>query len=91
MLEVFNNPFAGIAEQMGVTLRNAATSVNVKERLDFSCAILSSSGGSHLPDVTVVTPVHEAATGRLLLLSASRAHHAEIGGKTPGSMPSTLT
>lgn len=131
MLEVFNNQFAGTAEQMGVTLRNTATSVNVKERLDFSCAIFTADGdlvvnaphipvhlgamgetvkqiladnpamrpgdvfvtndpyrgGSHLPDVTVVTPVHDAATGRLLFVTASRAHHAEIGGKSPGSMP----
>jgi 5-oxoprolinase (ATP-hydrolysing) len=131
MLEVFNNQFAGIAEQMGVTLRNTATSVNVKERLDFSCAVFTARGdlvvnaphipvhlgamgetvrqilaqetairpgdvfvtndpyrgGSHLPDVTAVTPVHDARTGQLLFFTASRAHHAEIGGKTPGSMP----
>jgi 5-oxoprolinase (ATP-hydrolysing) len=116
---------------MGVTLRNTATSVNVKERLDFSCALFTPGGdlvvnaphipvhlgsmgetvrqvlaqnpemhpgdvfatndpyrgGSHLPDVTVVTPVHDARTGQLLCFTASRAHHAEIGGKTPGSMP----
>ncbi|HEY5314636.1 MAG TPA: hydantoinase B/oxoprolinase family protein, partial [Pirellulales bacterium] len=131
MLEVFNNQFAGIAEQMGVVLRNTASSVNVKERLDFSCALFTSSGdlvvnaphipvhlgamgetvkrivadnpdlaagdtyvtndpyrgGSHLPDVTVVTPVHDAASGRLLFFTASRAHHAEIGGVRPGSLP----
>jgi 5-oxoprolinase (ATP-hydrolysing) len=131
MLEVFNNHFVGIAEQMGVTLRNTATSVNVKERLDFSCALFTAEGdlvanaphvpvhlgamgetvrqvlaqnpvmqpgdvyvtndpyrgGSHLPDVTVVTPLHDPRTGRLLFFTASRAHHAEIGGKTPGSMP----
>lgn len=131
MLEIFNNQFAGIAEQMGITLRNTASSVNVKERLDFSCAIFTSvgdlvvnaphipvhlgamgetvrriigdnpridvgdvfvtndpyRGGSHLPDVTVVTPVHEPAGGRLLFFTASRAHHAEIGGIVPGSMP----
>jgi 5-oxoprolinase (ATP-hydrolysing) len=131
MLEVFNNQFAGIAEQMGVTLRNTATSVNIKERLDFSCALFTPGGdlvvnaphipvhlgamaetvrqiladnpglrpgdvfatndpyrgGSHLPDVTVVTPVHDAAGERLLFFTASRAHHAEIGGITPGSMP----
>lgn len=130
-LEIFNNLFAGIAEQMGVTLRNTASSVNVKERLDFSCALFTAAGdlvvnaphipvhlgamgetvrrviadnptirpgdvfvtndpyrgGSHLPDVTVVTPVHEAAGGRLLFFTASRAHHAEIGGIVPGSMP----
>jgi len=129
MLEIFNNQFAGIAEQMGITLRNTSSSVNVKERLDFSCAIFTPSGdlvvnaphmpvhlgamaetvkrvirdnpdlgpgdvyltndpyrgGSHLPDLTVVTPVH--GDGRLLFFTASRAHHAEIGGVTPGSMP----
>jgi 5-oxoprolinase (ATP-hydrolysing) len=131
MLEVFNNQFAGIAEQMGITLRNTASSVNVKERLDFSCALFNAAGhlivnaphipvhlgamgltvrsvladnprmapgdvfvtndpyrgGSHLPDVTVVTPVHDPPTGRLLFFTASRAHHAEIGGIVPGSMP----
>lgn len=131
LLEVFNGRFMGIAEQMGITLRNTATSVNVKERLDFSCAIFTAqgdlvvnaphipvhlgamaetvkrlladhpqlapgdvlitndpyAGGSHLPDITVVTPVHDAATGRLAFFTASRAHHAEIGGITPGSMP----
>jgi 5-oxoprolinase (ATP-hydrolysing) len=131
MVEIFNQQFAGIAEQMGVTLRNTATSVNVKERLDFSCAVFTASGdlvvnaphipvhlgamsetvrrviqdnpgmrpgdvfvtndpfrgGSHLPDVTVVTPVHDRATGELLFFTGSRAHHAEIGGVTPGSMP----
>ncbi|NQT12671.1 MAG: hydantoinase B/oxoprolinase family protein, partial [Planctomycetes bacterium] len=131
MLEVFNNQFAGIAEQMGVTLRNTSGSVNVKERLDFSCAIFTAEGdlvvnaphipvhlgamgetvrtivgenaairpgdvfatndpyrgGAHLPDVTVVTPVHHGESGRLLFFTASRAHHAEIGGIVPGSMP----
>jgi 5-oxoprolinase (ATP-hydrolysing) len=127
-LEIFNNHFAAIAEQMGITLRNTAASVNVKERLDFSCAIFTArgelvvnaphipvhlgamgetvrrilannpeisagdvfvtndpyAGGSHLPDVTVVTPVFDRD---LLFFMASRAHHAEIGGITPGSMP----
>ena len=131
MLEIFNRHFAGIAEQMGITLRNTSSSVNVKERLDFSCAIFTDSGdlvvnaphipvhlgamsetvkcvledhpdlspgdvmitndpyrgGSHLPDVTVVTPVHDSTDGQLRFLVASRAHHAEIGGITPGSMP----
>ncbi|HEX3869613.1 MAG TPA: hydantoinase B/oxoprolinase family protein, partial [Pirellulales bacterium] len=131
MLEVFNNQFAGIAEQMGITLRNTASSVNIKERLDFSCALFTASGdlvvnaphipvhlgamsetvrciladnphiepgdvfvtndpyrgGSHLPDVTVVTPVHDPRTRQLLFVTASRAHHAEIGGIRPGSMP----
>lgn len=131
MLEVFNNQFAAIAEQMGITLRNTSVSVNVKERLDFSCALFTPAGdlvvnaphipvhlgamgetvkrviadnaplrpgdvfvtndpyrgGSHVPDVTVVTPVHDGQTDRLLFLTASRAHHAEIGGICPGSMP----
>ena len=133
-LELYNNQFAGIAEQMGITLRNTSCSVNVKERLDFSCAIFTSNGdlvvnaphipvhlgamsetvnclvednprispgdvfitndpyrgGSHLPDITVVTPVHamtEQGDARLLFFTASRAHHAEIGGVAPGSMP----
>ncbi len=134
LLELFNNQFAGIAEQMGITLRNTSSSVNVKERLDFSCAVFTPSGdlvvnaphipvhlgamsetvkcviadnpdmgpgdvfitndpyrgGSHLPDITVVTPVFrtdENARERLLFFTASRAHHAEIGGIAPGSMP----
>ena len=131
LLEIFNNHFAGIAEQMGITLRNTSSSLNVKERLDFSCALFTAigdlvvnaphipvhlgamsetvkrviadnpdlqpgdvivtndpyRGGSHLPDVTVVTPVHDDATGELRFFTASRAHHAEIGGITPGSMP----
>jgi 5-oxoprolinase (ATP-hydrolysing) len=131
MLEIFNNHFAGIAEQMGITLRNTSSSVNVKERLDFSCALFTASGdlvvnaphipvhlgamsesvkcviadnpamqpgdvfitndpyrgGSHLPDVTVVTPVHDEQSGEVRFFTASRAHHAEIGGITPGSMP----
>ncbi len=131
MLEVFNNQFAGIAEQMGITLRKTASSVNVKERLDYSCALFTPRGelvvnaphipvhlgamgqtvrriiddnpnirpgdvyvtndpyrgGSHLPDITVITPVHDPHTKRLLFFTASRAHHAEIGGIRPGSMP----
>lgn len=131
MLEIFNNLFASIAEQMGLTLQRTSFSTNVKERLDFSCAIFSPKGelvvnaphipvhlgamgetvkrilldnptilpgdvfvtndpyrgGSHLPDVTVVTPVHHAETKQLLFFTASRAHHAEIGGIVPGSMP----
>ncbi len=130
MLEIFNNQFAAIAEQMGITLRNTSSSVNVKERLDFSCALFTPTGdlvvnaphipvhlgamaetvrrtiadnpdltpgdvlvtndpyrgGSHFPDITVITPVHHA-DGRLLFFTASRAHHAELGGITPGSMP----
>jgi 5-oxoprolinase (ATP-hydrolysing) len=134
LLEIFNNQFASIAEQMGNTLRRTALSTNVKERLDFSCAVFTASGdlianaphipvhlgamsecvkcvivdsggvkpgdvfvtndpyrgGSHLPDVTVVTPVHDAG-GVLLFFTASRAHHAEIGGRRPGSMPPDST
>lgn len=130
-LEIFNNRFASIAEQMGVTLRKTSLSTNVKERLDYSCALFDAqgglvvnaphipvhlgamgetvrcllrdnpamapgdvfltndpyAGGSHLPDLTVVTPVFDVETGQLLFLTASRAHHAEIGGMTPGSMP----
>ena len=133
MLEVFNNLFMSIAEQMGSVLENTAHSVNVKERLDFSCAIFDPrgrlvanaphmpvhlgsmgesvraivdrrgasqrpgdayalnapyAGGTHLPDVTVVTPVFDAAGAEVLFYVASRGHHADIGGMTPGSMPS---
>ncbi|MFE2599285.1 hydantoinase B/oxoprolinase family protein [Streptomyces sp. NPDC059396] len=132
LLEVFNNLFMAIAEQMGVRLENTAHSVNIKERLDFSCALFDAEGnlianaphipvhlgsmgesikevlrrnegtlrpgdvyaindpyhgGTHLPDVTVVTPVFDTAGERLDFLVASRGHHAEIGGITPGSMP----
>ncbi|QDU43410.1 Acetophenone carboxylase gamma subunit [Symmachiella dynata] len=131
MLEIFNNLFASIAEQMGITLQRTSFSTNVKERLDFSCAVFSPTGdlvvnaphipvhlgamsetvrriiadnpqispgdvfvtndpyrgGSHLPDVTVVTPVHNTDTRELLFFTASRAHHAEIGGIIPGSLP----
>ena len=132
MLEVFNNLFMNIAEQMGLRLQNTAYSVNIKERLDFSCALFSAAGelianaphmpvhlgsmsesiktviarnpqmqpgdvyvlndpyhgGTHLPDVTVVTPVYlDAAEARPSFFVASRGHHADIGGTTPGSMP----
>ena len=132
MLEVFNNLFMNIAEQMGLRLQNTAHSVNIKERLDFSCALFSADGalianaphmpvhlgsmsesiktviernpamaegdvyvlndpyhgGTHLPDVTVVTPVYLAAgDARPAFYVASRGHHADIGGSTPGSMP----
>ncbi|MGW7199284.1 hydantoinase B/oxoprolinase family protein [Streptomyces chryseus] len=132
MLEVFNNLFMAVAEQMGVRLENTAHSVNIKERLDFSCALFDAHGnlvanaphipvhlgsmgesikevlrrnegvmrpgdvyavndpyhgGTHLPDITVVTPVFDADGGPLRFLVASRGHHAEIGGITPGSMP----
>ncbi|AZK93099.1 MULTISPECIES: hydantoinase B/oxoprolinase family protein [Streptomyces] len=140
LLEVFNNLFMAVAEQMGVRLENTAHSVNIKERLDFSCALFDAAGnlianaphipvhlgsmgdsikevlrrnrpgeghgmrpgdvyaindpyhgGTHLPDVTVVTPVFGEPDGDLLFLVASRGHHAEIGGITPGSMPAFST
>lgn len=132
MLEVFNNLFMSIAEQMGYRLQNTAYSVNIKERLDFSCAIFDAEGnlianaphmpvhlgsmgesiktvmranasrmrpgdayvvndpyhgGTHLPDVTVITPVFDRAGQDILFFVGSRGHHADIGGTTPGSMP----
>ncbi|WP_343563701.1 hydantoinase B/oxoprolinase family protein [Kiloniella sp. b19] len=132
MLEVFNNLFMSIADQMGATLANTAYSVNIKERFDFSCAIFDAegdlvanaphvpvhlgsmsesvrtilrendgrispgdvfminnpyNGGTHLPDVTVITPVFDEAGDNIIFLTASRGHHADIGGKTPGSAP----
>ena len=132
LLEIFNNLFMAIAEQMGVTLANTAYSVNIKERLDFSCALFDADGnlianaphmpvhlgsmgesvrwvirdnaarmragdvymlndpyrgGTHLPDITVITPVFDAADEKLLFYVGSRGHHADIGGITPGSMP----
>ena len=132
MLEVFNNLFMNIAEQMGATLANTAYSVNIKERFDFSCALFNASGalvanaphvpvhlgsmseairtviklnkgnifsgdvfvlnapfngGTHLPDVTVITPVFNNEQNKILFFVASRGHHADIGGKTPGSAP----
>lgn len=130
LLEVFNNRFMSIAEQMGTVLRRTALSTNIRERLDFSCAVFDpagglvanaphipvhlgamsesvqavlaahptpaagevfvtndpAAGGSHLPDITVVTPVHDDA-GTLCFFTASRGHHADVGGITPGSMP----
>jgi 5-oxoprolinase (ATP-hydrolysing) len=131
-LEIFNNLFMSVAEQMGYRLQSTAHSVNVKERLDFSCAIFDRDGGlvvnaphmpvhlgsmgdsvqevireragtmkpgdayalndpyhggTHLPDLTVITPVFTAAGGEIVFYVASRGHHAEIGGITPGSMP----
>ncbi|GAB4560738.1 MAG: hydantoinase B/oxoprolinase family protein [Haliangiales bacterium] len=130
-LEIFNNRFMSIAAQMGDVLRQTSISTNIRERLDFSCAIFDAvgnlvanaphipvhlgamgesikgvlaahpepppgsvyaindpaQGGSHLPDVTVITPVHDPDDGDLLFFSASRGHHADIGGITPGSMP----
>ncbi len=136
MLEVFNNLFMSIADQMGATLANTAYSVNIKERYDFSCAIFDAegslvanaphvpvhlgsmsesvrtvlrenagkirpgdvfmmnnpyNGGTHLPDVTVITPVFDAAGEDIIFLTASRGHHADIGGKTPGSAPPDST
>ena len=132
MLEVFNNLFMNIAEQMGLRLQNTAYSVNIKERLDFSCALFNAAGelianaphmpvhlgsmsesiktviernpqmlegdvyvlndpyhgGTHLPDVTVVTPVYlDRGDAKPSFFVASRGHHADIGGITPGSMP----
>ncbi len=134
LLEVFNNLFMNIAEQMGLQLQNTAYSVNIKERLDFSCALFDADGnlianaphmpvhlgsmgesiktvirentgkmqpgdvyvlndpyhgGTHLPDVTVITPVYLGAAShdRPLFYVGSRGHHADIGGTTPGSMP----
>jgi len=136
MLEVFNNLFMSIAEQMGATLANTAFSVNIKERHDFSCAIFDAkgnlvanaphvpvhlgsmsesvrtilrlnagnirpgdvfmmnnpfNGGTHLPDVTVITPVFDEANKEIIFTVASRGHHADIGGKTPGSSPPDST
>jgi 5-oxoprolinase (ATP-hydrolysing) len=141
LLEIFNNLFRSIAEQMGITLQNTSSSVNIKERLDFSCAIFDQqgqlvanaphipvhlgsmsesvgslieshgdtlkpgdvyvlnnpyNGGTHLPDITVITPVFVEDSPTLplppsppLFYVASRGHHADIGGITPGSMPPT--
>jgi 5-oxoprolinase (ATP-hydrolysing) len=132
LLEIFNNLFMSIAEQMGFRLEATAQSVNIRERLDFSCALFDPDGnlvanaphipvhlgsmgstvkevvrrrgggmkpgdvyavndpyhgGTHLPDITVITPVFDTAGEGLLFFVASRGHHAEIGGITPGSMP----
>jgi 5-oxoprolinase (ATP-hydrolysing) len=132
MLEIFNNLFMSIAEQMGSTLEKTSHSVNIKERLDFSCAVFDRqgqlianaphmpvhlgsmgesvetvirqragriapgdvfvlnapyNGGTHLPDVTVITPVFDDDGSKILFWVASRGHHADIGGITPGSMP----
>jgi len=132
MLEIFNNLFMSIAEQMGLRLQNTAYSVNIKERLDFSCALFDTDGnlianaphmpvhlgsmsesiktvmrenagrmtagdayvvndpyhgGTHLPDITVISPVFDRAGRELLFYVGSRGHHADIGGITPGSMP----
>lgn len=136
MLEVFNNLFMSIAEQMGETLQKTASSVNIKERLDFSCAVFDKSGalvanaphmpvhlgsmdrsveaiirqnegtvkpgdvyalnapyngGTHLPDITVVTPVFDPEEKHIIFWVASRGHHADIGGTAPGSMTPLAT
>ena len=136
MLEVFNNLFMSVAEQMGVRLQATARSVNIKERLDFSCALFDADGGlianaphmpvhlgsmgesikmviarnqgrirrgdvyvlndpyhggTHLPDITVVTPVFAPDQDDIWFYVASRGHHAEIGGVSPGSMPAAST
>ena len=134
-LELFNSAFMSIAQQMGIVLRNTSQSVNVKERLDFSCALFDPkgnlianaphvpvhlgsmdasvkviihgkhtinpgdvfvqnnpyNGGSHLPDITVITPVFDRAQKHILFYVASRAHHEDIGGLAPGSMSSLAT
>ncbi|MBN1174319.1 MAG: hydantoinase B/oxoprolinase family protein [Micromonosporaceae bacterium] len=132
LLEIFNNLFMSIAEQMGARLASTAQSVNIRERLDFSCALFDAEGqlianaphipvhlgsmstcvqevirrrretmrpgcvyaindpyhgGTHLPDITVITPVFDAQGVEILFFLASRGHHAEIGGIAPGSMP----
>ena len=134
MLEVFNNLFMSLAEQMGVALQNTAYSVNIKERLDFSCAVFDGNGslvanaphmpvhlgsmdravetiirenhgkirpgdvyainapyngGTHLPDITVCTPVFDGR--KILFWVASRGHHADVGGVSPGSMSPNAT
>ena len=135
LLEIFNNLFMSIAEQMGVTLQNTAYSVNIKERLDFSCAVFDAegrlvanaphmpvhlgsmdrsvetiirqnaqikpgdvyalnapyNGGTHLPDITVCTPVFDEAKKNILFWVASRGHHADVGGLSPGSMSPKAT
>jgi 5-oxoprolinase (ATP-hydrolysing) len=136
MLEVFNNLFMSLAEQMGVALQNTAYSVNIKERLDFSCAVFDPTGslvanaphmpvhlgsmdravetiirenkgcikpgdaylinapyngGTHIPDLTVCTPVFDSAQRKILFWVASRGHHADIGGIAPGSMSPIAT
>ncbi|MFS8046165.1 hydantoinase B/oxoprolinase family protein [Rhizobium sp. BR 314] len=135
MLEIFNNLFMSIAEQMGMTLQNTAYSVNIKERLDFSCAVFDAegnlvanaphmpvhlgsmdasvatairenavihpgdvflinapyNGGTHLPDLTVCTPVFDDAGQKIRFWVASRGHHADIGGISPGSMSPLAT
>jgi N-methylhydantoinase B len=135
-LEIFKNLYQFIAEQMGIVLQNTATSVNIKERLDFSCAVFDRdgclvanaphipvhlgsmsdsvmsllaakadqlqpgnvylannpyNGGTHLPDVTAITPVFDATGSQIIFYVAARGHQADIGGITPGSMPPNST
>ena len=130
-LELFNKRFMSVAEQMGVALERTAHSVNMKERLDFSCAVFDADGGlvanaphmpvhlgsmsasvkaaaaanpdlgpgdavavnapyeggTHLPDITIVVPIHDTGTGKRIFYVAARGHHADVGGIAPGSMP----
>ncbi|HJP16077.1 MAG TPA: hydantoinase B/oxoprolinase family protein, partial [Acidimicrobiales bacterium] len=134
-LEIFNNLFMNIAEQMGVVLENTAASVNIKERLDFSCALFDPggdlianaphmpvhlgsmsesiksiirqnpimtpgdvyvmnapyNGGTHLPDITVIKPVFDDEEKTIIFYVASRGHHADVGGRVPGSAPADST
>ncbi|HEY9684481.1 MAG TPA: hydantoinase B/oxoprolinase family protein [Oculatellaceae cyanobacterium] len=132
VLELFNSMFMAVAEEMGVTLQQTSHSVNIKERLDFSCAVFDAEGelianaphipvhlgsmgesvrviienrgsamkpgdsyvlndpyhgGTHLPDITVITPVFDESSAHVLFYTASRGHHADVGGISPGSMP----
>ena len=132
MLEIFNNLFMNVAEQMGTVLENTASSVNIKERLDFSCALFSPTGdlvanaphipvhlgsmsesiktiirenfdtmcpgdaflinapyngGTHLPDITLIKPVYDKNSEKVIFYVATRGHHADIGGTVPGSAP----
>ena len=132
MLEIFNNLFMSVAEQMGTVLENTASSVNIKERLDFSCALFSPTGdlvanaphvpvhlgsmsesiktiirenfdtmspgdaflinapyngGTHLPDITLIKPVYDENSEKVIFYAATRGHHADIGGTVPGSAP----
>ena len=136
LLELFNNLFMNVAERMGAVLQNTSTSVNMRERLDFSCAIFDReghlianaphvpvhlgamgesvqtvirsrgatlqpgdvvvlnnpfNGGTHLPDLTLVTPVFDDAGREILFFAGNRGHHADIGGTTPGSTPPDST
>jgi 5-oxoprolinase (ATP-hydrolysing) len=136
LLELFNNLFMGVAEHAGIVLRQSALSVNIKERLDFSCALFDAegrlianaphvpvhlgamgesvrhiiarrgatfrpgdvvalndpyAGGTHLPDITVITPIFDEAGQAIRYFLANRGHHADVGGTTPGSTPADST